>query len=292
VFDLVTLVTSAGVTFFAALLLLDVRRPSAINHRGVRLPTVLGVAVAMGMIATIAGVLLGDVAAGAPVVAGEDQGWALGGALLVFGAGLFDDLRTARTRGVIDQLRLLGEGTVTSGVVKLVAAVAAAMMVSLAGEEPGVRAAVGIPLMAGAANLWNLLDVAPGRSLKFFIPAAIALVTVVPHPRDPLVPAALGSSLGIFPLDLRERAMLGDSGANLLGFVIGVGLFRAAPTWVLASALGIVLVLHVLAETVTLSRLIRAAPPLRWFDDLGRIPVEAGSTPGPAGPGSIKSRGA
>jgi UDP-GlcNAc:undecaprenyl-phosphate GlcNAc-1-phosphate transferase len=292
VFSLVTVVISAGVAFFAALLFLDVRRPSAINHRGVRLPTILGIAAAMGMIATVAGLLLGGVAGGTPVAAGGNHGWMLGGAVLVFGAGLFDDLRPGRTRGLINQVRPLVKGTVTPGVVKLVAAVAAATMVSLAEAGPGLRAAVGIPLMAGAANLWNLLDVAPGRSLKLFIPAAIALVVVDPHSRDPLVPAALGGSLGVLLFDLRERAMLGDSGANLLGFVIGVGLFRAMPTWVLASALAIVLVLHVLAETVTLSRLIRAAPPLRWFDDLGRLPREASSTSEPTGPGSIKSRGA
>ena len=32
-----------------------------------------------------------------------------------------------------------------------------------------------------------------------------------------------------------------------------------------------VVALHVLSETVTLSRIIRAVPPLRWLDDLGRV---------------------
>jgi hypothetical protein len=35
------------------------------------------------------------------------------------------------------------------------------------------------------------------------------------------------------------------------------------------AALGVVL--NLLAETVTLSRIIRSVPPLRWFDDLGRL---------------------
>jgi hypothetical protein len=41
----------------------------------------------------------------------------------------------------------------------------------------------------------------------------------------------------------------------------------------MAIALGIVLVLHALAETVTLTRIIRATPPLRWLDDLWRLPA-------------------
>jgi hypothetical protein len=38
--------------------------------------------------------------------------------------------------------------------------------------------------------------------------------------------------------------------------------------------------LNLLAETVTLSRVIRGAAPLRWFDDLGRIrPAEPSTSP-------------
>ena len=47
------------------------------------------------------------------------------------------------------------------------------------------------------------------------------------------------------------------------------GLHLGLNPW-LAVVLAALLVLHGLAETVTLSRLIEAAPPLRWFDRLGR----------------------
>jgi hypothetical protein len=84
-------------------------------------------------------------------------------------------------------------------------------------------------------------------------------------------------------LDLRERAMLGDAGSNVLGFIIGLALFRLLPTWGLGFVLGVILILHALGETVTLSRIIEATPPLRWFDRLGRLPAdqtkpESGST--------------
>ncbi len=82
---------------------------------------------------------------------------------------------------------------------------------------------------------------------------------------------ALGATAALLPFDLRERAMLGDSGANVLGFVLGVELYGRLSTPRLAVSLAAVLALHLVADTVTFSRIIRAVPPLRWFDGLGRI---------------------
>ena len=65
--------------------------------------------------------------------------------------------------------------------------------------------------------------------------------------------------------------MLGDGGSNLLGFTAGLGLYLVLPgpwVWVAAS---VAVALNVLADTVTLSRLIDAVGPLRWFDRLGRV---------------------
>ena len=38
-------------------------------------------------------------------------------------------------------------------------------------------------------------------------------------------------------------------------------------------AAAIAVVINAVAETVTLSRVIEAVPPLRWFDALGRLPA-------------------
>ena len=86
----------------------------------------------------------------------------------------------------------------------------------------------------------------------------------------PTMPGVALGAIGVVWFDLRERAMLGDGGANLLGFTVGLGLYVVLHGW------GVALdgrrsrsSLNVLAETVTLSRVIDAIPPLRWFDDLG-----------------------
>jgi hypothetical protein len=45
----------------------------------------------------------------------------------------------------------------------------------------------------------------------------------------------------VLPFDLRESAMLGDGGANLLGFAAGIALYGALPDpWVAVAAGGAV----------------------------------------------------
>lgn len=245
---------------------------SAINYRGVRLPLSLGPPLlllafwAQGfrghwfVDTSVRNTTAGRLAVALSI-------------LLVFLVGWLDDVRSPSARGLGGHLGELIHGRVTTGVVKLVGIVGAATWVAMALTDDTTRILLGIPVVAGAANLWNLLDVRPGRALKWFLLAATALVGWYARYDDLLVAPAIGSAVALLVLDLRERAMLGDAGSNLLGFIIGLALFRVLPTWGLGVALGAILVLHVLGETVTLSRIIEASPPLRWFDRLGRLPA-------------------
>ena len=78
--------------------------------------------------------------------------------------------------------------------------------------------------------------------------------------------------------DLRERAMLGDAGSNLLGFAAGVHVVLTAPGWMLAPIAVAAIALNIVAETVTLSRVIDGVPPLRWLDRLGRSQDTSGAS--------------
>jgi len=81
--------------------------------------------------------------------------------------------------------------------------------------------------------------------------------------------------LVVLPLDLRERGMLGDAGSNPLGFAAGLGLFAVLPDAYVVVAAVCAVALNVLAETVSLSRLIEGVAPLRWLDRLGRMRAES-----------------
>jgi hypothetical protein len=238
------------------------------NHRGVLLPRILWAALdVLALSTTIGYALLREPARGA---------WGgLGGVLLVSAAGLIDDLAPIGPRGLRGHARSLLEGHMTTGILKVLVAVGASVVVvALQGERPVWAMVSGIALVAASTNVWNDLDVVPGRSLKAFIPAMAVFLLVG---RLEAFPAALGMLLGallVLPLDLRERAMLGDAGSNPLGFAAGMGLYVAlGDAWVAVAAVAAV-GLNALAETVTLTRIVDRTPPLRWLDGLGRVPAE------------------
>nr|MBA3956205.1 EamA family transporter [Acidimicrobiia bacterium] len=80
----------------------------------------------------------------------------------------------------------------------------------------------------------------------------------------------VGASLALLPADLRERLMLGDTGANALGGVLGLGVVLAtAPGTRLAVMLALV-GLNAAGEVVSFSRIIDAVAPLRALDRVGR----------------------
>lgn len=237
------------------------------NYAGRPVPAVLGSALVGGVVAAFLGV---GVLGARYELAGWDVAAVLATAFLA-GAGFLDDLEPGGPRGFRGHLAGLVRGRVTTGVVKLVAGVVAAVTVAgLAGGGP-VHVVAAALLIAACTNVWNALDVVPGRALKW---GAIALLPILVRaweaPFALLAAGALGAAVGVLPWDLLERGMLGDQGSNPLGFVVGVGLAVVLPTSGLVAAAAGALALQVAAETVTISRLIEAVPPLRWVDRLGR----------------------
>ncbi|MDQ4005295.1 MAG: hypothetical protein M3135_03215 [Actinomycetota bacterium] len=256
-----------------ALSLLAIRHPPPrlvhANHRGDPVPAVLGMALLGGV---LVGSLAGFAARGEGVPGLPASALAFG--LLVGVGGAFDDLaKGGPARGFRGHLSALRRGRATTGILKLVLGVVAAGLLALAwwaGDGP-LRFVSAIVLIAGSTNLWNVLDVRPGRALKWAL-VVLAPVFVLSLERNvgPVVAASFAATFGALPADLLERGMLGDSGSNPLGFLTGVGLAAALPAPAIAGAAVVVLALQIVAETVTISRVIEAVPPLRWFDMLGR----------------------
>jgi hypothetical protein len=236
------------------------------NRRGTDVPASLGWAVAVGGGASVA-VVWSQVDA---IGLRDSQAGELLGAAIVFLAGVVDDGFGGETRGLRGHLRALAGGRVTTGVLKLAAAVlASAIAVAWTPREHVWGNVAALIAIAGCTNVWNGLDVAPGRASKGFLVVALTLLAV--DLRSFLL-AWTGASAAVLWPDLRERGMLGDSGANLLGFLAGAEIVRRLPEPWLPVAAAVVVGLNLLAETVTFSRTIEAIPPLRWFDRLGRLP--------------------
>jgi UDP-N-acetylmuramyl pentapeptide phosphotransferase/UDP-N-acetylglucosamine-1-phosphate transferase len=243
------------------------------NYRGHPLPIGAGLGLVVAVVAVQAAyttltVLGVDRAADG----GFSRGLALGAALGFGLLGLVDDLAgSGARRGFAGHVGALVRGELTTGMLKLAGGglVALALAGPIAGQRPGafvVRALV----IALAANTANLFDRAPGRVLKVWLLAFAVLATVTRLPDELAGPAVVaGASVALLMPDLRERCMLGDTGANVLGAAFGVGVALTGTTTANLVVLAVLVVLNAASEWVSFSRVIDTVPPLRWLDRLG-----------------------
>ena len=254
------------------------------NYRGVRLPFPGGIAI------VAAGVLAVGFWTGFVVIAKldpfhwdvrTDLTYPLGVALL----GLIDDLLAGASRGWRGHGRAALGGVFSTGTLKAVGALALALYAldAIAYSEGVGEYVLAVALLVLTTNLFNLLDLRPGRSAKAFLLLGALLSLVAWHGRREFGWVAPLWSLG--PLaapilvvgfyDLRERTMLGDVGANLIGAVAGLWLIYAFDTTGQLIALAVVLALTVYGEFRSLSALIERTPLLRQIDSIGRNDAHA-----------------
>lgn len=213
-------------------------------------------------------------AEGPAVVAGLVAAGALPAALAVTSgvAGLLDDLAAgqgAASKGLRGHLTALRHGQLTTGVVKILAiggAALAATAIADRGRRGIVGTAAGAVLVAGSANLLNLFDLRPGRALKVAAVGAAPLLLVA----DDGAAAILGVAAAAAPTDLAGRSMLGDTGANALGAVLGLAwaqrLPRGGRTLAAAAVAGLVLA----SERISFTAVIANNPVLDAVDRWGR----------------------
>jgi len=250
---------------------------SRVNYRRRTLVAGLGLVLPLGLLAW-AGLLalLGTLI---PSLFGRFDFADVGGGVAVLAAaaafcllGLVDDLvEDQGSRGFRGHLTALAGGRLSGGAVKLLGGVLAALVIApLAGPfgRPWYLTLLAAIVIASSANLANLLDLRPGRCLKVFLPLWVVGWAAAPH-LAPWSAGLAGAAVAVLPLDLRERGMLGDSGANALGAVVGV-LLAAGPAWLLWLAAVVLLALQALSERVSFTRVIEGNRILRAADQFGR----------------------
>jgi UDP-N-acetylmuramyl pentapeptide phosphotransferase/UDP-N-acetylglucosamine-1-phosphate transferase len=197
--------------------------------------------------------------------------------------GLYDDVVGGRpghrAKGFRGHLSALRHGRITTGLVKVAGVGAAGLAASAllstrpgrpAGSRPALRAVdvlLGAGVIAGTANLVNLLDLRPGRALK----AGLLLgAPLVPGPAGAIVAGPAGAAAALLPDDLGERIMMGDAGANALGAVLGVAMAARTGPLGRAALLAGIASLTAASERVSFTEVIARTPGLRELDALGR----------------------
>ena len=239
------------------------------NHRGIATPTGLGIAVLVGILggATLVA-FVHAIAPDAPTPFVALLGF-IGIALLGFGfgaIGLYDDIAAQSERGWRAHLPALLRGRITPGGLKMLAGGALAFVFGAASAGSFGWAIVDAATIALMANLFNALDVRPGRACKAFVVAAIPLA-IVGHSLTVPLSAVLGAVAAFAVFDLRERAMLGDAGSNAIGAILGGAIVEVHPSsWFRIALLVFLVALTAVSEGPTLSAWIDRIGPLRAFD--------------------------
>jgi hypothetical protein len=196
--------------------------------------------------------------------------------------GLIDDLLGGRRpagagtdpaapRGLRGHLRAVSHGEFSTGMLKAAGTLGLALYV-LAGEGRSTADyLVGVGLLVLATHLFNLLDLRPGRSVKALVllGAGLTAATQITEPA-----AALGLFLGPVLVcafyDLREQAMLGDAGSNVIGAIAGVWIVLTLDPSEQLVALLVLLLINIYGEFRSISTVIEKVPGLRHLDSLGR----------------------
>lgn len=258
------LATGALVTL-ASLALAKNTLPKQRNFAGNTIPTSTGLLFIPIILLTLA-------AAGIGVVAtGKEGVLLLGYMLLAVLVGYFDDVRgESGAKGFRGHLGALARGRVTSGMLKVFVLGGGAIVFGAAYFGFGVEALISAYLLAGSVNLANLFDVRPGRALKFAGVPVLLLLFLAPWGAAIVTLPLVGGAISLFYFDVRGRIMLGDAGAAACGTIMGylVVACGPGPVWWISGVA--ILILTVLAEVSSISRLIEEVTVLRRFDMWGR----------------------
>ncbi len=199
--------------------------------------------------------------------------------------GLIDDTLGSPREGIVSPRGWRGHGAaalrgeLSTGTLKAFGSLGLALLaMDFRGLTVG-RWLLATAVLVLATNALNLLDLRPGRALKVFVLIGAGL-TIGARELRPLwtLGLFLGPALVAGVYDLREEAMLGDTGSNLLGALAGLWMVLVLSQTGQLIALAVLIVVTVYGELRSISELVARMPLLTKLDSLGRPEVHAGQT--------------
>lgn len=191
--------------------------------------------------------------------------------------GLFDDAlgrggETKTARGWRGHGRAVLSGDLSTGAIKAIGAFALAAYATSGLGRESFDYVVDLALLLLATNIANLLDLRPGRVEKTLLLVAAGLCigyrTLAPVE---LLGLFIGPVIVGAYFTLREKAMLGDTGSNVIGALIGIWLVTTLSDPGRVVALAVLVALTIYGEFRSISAAIERIPPLRQLDSLGRV---------------------
>src|SRR2546423_13620579 len=197
-------------------------------------------------------------------------------ALGVIALGLLDDMLGARAgrpapRGWRGHSAAVLRGELSTGALKAAGSLGLALFVTSFQALSDARWLLASAVLVLATHFFNLLDLRPGRATKALLILGAGLLIGSQDAR-PLWSLGLfaGPALVAGACDLRERAMLGDSGASLLGALAGLWLLAPLPGTRQGVPRSLLAAPTLYRELYSPSALIQKTPAPRRPESLGR----------------------
>jgi UDP-GlcNAc:undecaprenyl-phosphate GlcNAc-1-phosphate transferase len=186
-------------------------------------------------------------------------------------AGFADDIAgDGASKGFAGHGRSILEGEFTTGQLKAYTGVILGLLAALIKMDGIFESLINVLIFALSVNFMNLLDLRPGRTIKGFLIVVLAVFLAsgmeslwIITPLISAIPFYIGG-------ELREEYMLGDTGSNLIGGILGLyTVFSLSFTGKIIFFI-ILAVIHAASEKISLTKLIDSIPLLRKIDEAGR----------------------
>lgn len=226
------------------------------NYLGEMLPTGLGTAFIIPAVLVL-------------ITSSRGQGWNLWFSLLLLLFSLFgilDDALGGEQKGFRGHF---SQRTLSTGALKALGGGLSSLAIASLFGASWLDVMLNAAIIALSANLLNLLDLRPGRAGKVFLLLGLPFFFISGEARS-----SLGSLLfavaGYLPWDLKRKVMMGDTGSNPLGAILGFVAALHLPLVARAILLALLISLHILAERVSFSKIIASNRFLHFLDQLGR----------------------
>ncbi|MFW6306758.1 MAG: UDP-N-acetylmuramyl pentapeptide phosphotransferase [Bacillota bacterium] len=192
---------------------------------------------------------------------------------LITGAiGFVDDIAGSKeVQGFKGHVNSLIEGELTTGALKIFVITIMVFFLIIEINSNLFEIIPDMLIMLLLTNFLNLMDLRPGRSIKMFIIiSAIIIFFINLQSWIYFLPYYL-SFVFYLPFEMRSRFMLGDTGANLLGIVLGLNFVLFLGNNFLKIILSLILItLTMISEKYSYSELIKNNKILNYIDMIGR----------------------
>ena len=194
------------------------------------------------------------------------------GMISMFFAGILDDVIGNRdVSGLKGHFKSLFKGSLTTGGFKALFGGFVGLIVSVAISKDIIDIIVNTLIIALSTNLMNLLDLRPGRAIKAYLFIMVIIFININRVIYKFLPLLIVPNvLAYFNYDLKAKAMMGDTGSNVLGISIGMLISFGYPFNIRLGWLIFVVIMHIFTEKYSLTKIIEKNKLLNFIDKLGR----------------------